>query len=167
MSKTRTFIAFFILLSIFGCGIYSFGGGKLKDGLKTVSIETFDNNAQIVVPTLAQDLTERLKDKFNSQSNLTLVVYDGDMQFSGSITGYAVAPVAIQGNVVAASNRLTIQVKVKYECGPYPEDNWDKGFSQFADFSSNQNLNDVEAELVKDLVDRLTTDIFNKVLGNW
>jgi len=150
-----------------GCGIYSFGGGRLDDRLKTVTIETFDNNAAIVVPTLAQDFSEKLKDKFISQSKLQLLPYDGDMQFSGAITTYNVSPVAIQQGDLAASNRLTIGVKVKYACIPIPEKSWEKTFSQFADFSSTQNLSDVEAELIVDIVERLTTDIFNKTLGDW
>jgi hypothetical protein len=150
-----------------GCGIYSFTGGKPKDGLRTVSIDLFENNATIIVPTLAQDLTEKLKDKFISQSNLQLLTYEGDMQFSGQINSYTVSPIAIQGNESAAQNRLTITIGVKYNCTKYPDDSWDQNFSQFADFSSNVNLADVEAELIKDLIDRLTTDIFNKSLANW
>jgi Lipopolysaccharide-assembly len=150
-----------------GCGIYSFTGGKPKDGLRTVSIELFENNATIIVPTLAQDLTEKLKDKFISQSNLQLLTYDGDMQFSGKIINYNVAPIAIQGNESAAQNRLTLSLSVKYNCTKYPDDSWEQNFSQFADFSSNVNLSDVEEELIKDLIDRLTTDIFNKSLANW
>lgn len=150
-----------------GCGIYSFSGGKLKPGLEKVSIEIFENNASIVVPTLAQDLTEKMKDRFISQSNLQLVNYDGDLQLSGAINRYDVSPVAIQGNETAANNRLTITIKVKYDNVKYPEDSWDKTFSQFEDFSSSQSLSDVEAGLIEEIIDRLTQDVFNQVLANW
>lgn len=154
-------------LGFSGCGIYSFTGGAVKEGIKTVNVELFENNSSIVVPTLAQDLTEKLKDKFIGQSNLTLVTFDGDMEFSGSISGYSVAPVAIQGDDVAAANRLTVTVTVAFENKKYPEDSWNKTFSQFSDFSSNVNLSDVETELLTDIVDRLTNDIFNQSLGSW
>jgi hypothetical protein len=157
-----------LTLTLFtGCGIYSFQGGKLKAGLKTVTVELVENKAKLVNPTLALDLTEKLKDKFISQSSLRLAAYDGDLQFSGTIIQYDVKPIAIQGNETAASNRLTIAVKVEYDCEKYPEDAWEKSFSQFADFSSTLNLSDVEADLVKDIIDRLSQDIFNKVLSNW
>lgn len=155
------------LIAFSGCGIYSFQGGKLKPGLDTVSIELFENSASLVVPTLAQDLTEALKDKFQSQSNLRLIDYDGDLQFSGTITGYSVSPVAIQGDETAAQNRLSISARVVYDCTEYPEDSWQQSFTQFSDFESNQNLSDVEGELIIDIIDKLTTDIFNKVLSNW
>lgn len=161
-------LALALTLSLFaGCGIYSFKSGKLKDGINTVSVVTFDNKASIVNPSLAVDMTEKLKDVFIGQSNLKLVLFDGDMDFEGSIVQYDVKPVAIQGDETAASNRLTIGLKVKYTCTKYPEDSWDKTFSQFSDFSSDQNLSDVEAELVKDIVTRLAQDIFNKALSNW
>ncbi len=156
-----------VLLAASGCGIYSFQGGKLKPGLNTVSIERFENTSSLVVPTLAQDLTEGLKDKFQSQSNLTVVDYDGDLQFSGTITGYSVSPVAIQGDETAAQNRLSVSVRVLYDCTEYPEDSWQQSFTQFSDFESNQNLSDVESELILTIIDNLTTDIFNKVLSNW
>lgn len=154
-------------LSFSACGIYSFSGGKLRDGIETLSVAFFDNNAQIVVPSLSQTFTESLKDRFISQTNLRLVTEAGHMQFSGSISDYRVAPIAIQGDDVAAQNRLTITVKVKYENTLYSDENWDKTFSQFADFPSTQNLSDVESELITQINEQLTLDIFNKVLANW
>lgn len=161
-----TTLTLLLTLSL-GCGIYSFTGGKPKAGLNTVSVSTFENQAQLINPTLAVDITERIKDKFISQSNLRIAKFDGDMDFEGRITQYDVRPVAIQGNETAASNRLTVSLSVKYTCEKYPEDSWEKNFSQFADFSSNLSLNTVEAELSKDIVDRLAQDIFNKALSNW
>jgi hypothetical protein len=149
-----------------GCP-YSFTGGKPKAGLETVTVNLFDNNASLVNPTLAVDMTEAIKDKFIAQSNLRLVNFEGDMQFEGQVVQYDVRPVAIQGNETAASNRLTVGLKVKYTCEKYPEDSWDKVFSQFSDFSSTLSLNNVEGDLVKDIVDRLAQDIFNKALSNW
>ena len=127
----------------------------------------FENKAPLINPTLAVDVTEKIKDVFISQSSLRLATYDGDMIFEGTIAQYDVRPVAIQGNETAASNRLTIGIKVKYTCEKYPEDSWEKTFSQFSDFGSTQNLSDVEQELVKDIVARLGQDVFNKALSNW
>jgi hypothetical protein len=166
--KKQYFLALTLLLTLItSCGIYSFKSGKIKDGIKTVSVELFENQAALVNPILAVDMTEKIKDKFISQSSLRLANFDGDMAFEGQIVQYDVRPVAIQGNETAASNRLTIGIKVKYTCEKYPEDSWDKSFSQFSDFGSSLSLNDVEGDLVKDIVDRLSQDVFNKALSNW
>ena len=33
-----------------GCGIYSFSSGKLKEGIKTVTVELFENKAPLIKP---------------------------------------------------------------------------------------------------------------------
>jgi hypothetical protein len=148
-----------------GCGIYSFSGGKIPG--KTVSVALFDNDAEIVVPSLAQSFSEALKDRFISQTNLRLVQRDGDVSFSGAITSYRISPVAIQGNETAAQNRLTITVKVDYVNNVDAEQGWSESFSQWGDFSSSESLSSVEATLIEDINAKLTTDIFNKVASNW
>lgn len=156
-----------LLLFSAGCGIYSLTGGQTRVGVETISVERFENNASLIVPSLAQDITEALKDRFVSQTNLQVVAYEGDMHFFGYISRYDVSPVAIQGDETAAQNRLTIGVKVTYEVEQYPDDNWTKTFSQFADFSATRDLSEVEDELIEQILDQLTLDIFNKALSNW
>lgn len=161
------FLGMIALFGLAGCGIYSFTGGQTRPGVETISVERFENNASLIVPTLSQDLTEALKDRFVSQTNLQVVAYDGDMHFSGYIARYDVSPVAIQGDETAAQSRLTLSVKVIYEVEKYPDDGWEKNFSQFADFSADRDLSDVEDELLDQILDQLTLDIFNKALSNW
>jgi hypothetical protein len=160
-------VALACTLALSQCGIYSFTSGQAKAGIKTVTVNLFENKASIINPSLAVDVTEKIKDVFIGQSKLKLANFDGDMDFVGTIVQYDVKPIAIQGNETAASNRLTISLKVKYTVEQYPEDNWEKSFSQFGDFPSTQNLSDVESSLVKDIVQRLAQDVFNKALSNW
>ncbi len=160
----------FILLGLgcfSGCGIYSLNGGSVPTGAETISVELFENNSSLIVPTLAQDMTEALKDRFVSQTNLRVVNYDGDLRFSGVITNYAVAPIAIQGDETAAQNRLTVNVRVNFEVPDHPEMDWENGFSQFSDFAATVSLSDVETSLIEDILDKITLDIFNKALSNW
>jgi Lipopolysaccharide-assembly len=144
---------------------YKFVPGKPLG--KTITIDRLENEALVVVPTLSQDFTEALRDRFISQTNLQLISSGGDLHLSGNITNYNVAPIAIQGNETAASNRLTISVKIKYENANYPEQNFDQSFSNFADFDSGSQLSEVESALIKEINDKITQDVFNKVLANW
>ena len=87
--KKQYFLALTLLLTLItSCGIYSFKSGKIKDGIKTVSVELFENQAALVNPILAVDMTEKIKDKFISQSSLRLANFDGDMAFEGQIVQY-------------------------------------------------------------------------------
>jgi len=146
---------------------YSFTGASISPEVKTVSIQYFQNLAPLVNPSLSNYFTEELKNKFVSQTNLNIINEYGDLQFSGQIVGYTFAPIAIQGNEVAAKNRLTITVKVKFENAKDDKFNYDKSFTQFEDFDSNVNFTQVEGELVRLIVEKLIDEIFNNAVANW
>lgn len=148
---------------------YSFSGASIAPDVKTVSIKTFQNVAPLAQPTLSQSFTESLKDIFITQTNLSLLEKGGDLQFEGKITGYNVAPVAIQGNQVstASLNRLTITVQVKFVNTKDEKQNFEQSFSRFADFDASRNLSTVENELIKDINSQLSQDIFNRAVTNW
>src|SRR6478609_7584340 len=88
----------FILIFFYGCGVYSFTGASVSPDIKSVTIAYFPNRASIMQPSLSQVFTEKMKDKFVSQTNLTLVKSSGDLQFDGFITDYNTAPTAIRGD---------------------------------------------------------------------
>jgi hypothetical protein len=91
----------------------------------------------------------------------------GDLNFSGEIKNYQVTPVAIQGNETAASNRLTITIRVKFVNAKDEKQNFDKSFSRYEDFDSQEQFNSIEGELVKVIVDKLVEDVFNGAVANW
>jgi hypothetical protein len=158
-----------ILFSIIinSCSInYSFTGASISPDIKTVSVDFFPNRALMVNPNLSQVFTEKLKDTFLNQTNLDLVKNDGDLQFSGAIVDYRTSPVAITGDM-ASQTRLTITVQVSFVNTKDPDKNFDKKFSQYEDYSSDQSLDAVQDQLVSEIVDKLTNDIFNASVSNW
>jgi outer membrane lipopolysaccharide assembly protein LptE/RlpB len=155
-----------VVLVTSGCS-YSFTGASVSPEVKTVQIDFFPNQASLVQPSLSQTFTEKLRDRFVSQTSLELVTSGGDLIFEGAITNYFSRPLAIQGNEQAALNRLTITVKVKYSNRNKPEDDFDSAFTRYADFSANQNLASVELDLIGQICDQLVNDIFNKSVVNW
>jgi len=152
---------------VMGCGVYSFSGASVAPDIKTISIAYFPNRATIIQPALSQLFTEKMKDKFVSESNLTLVNSSGDLQFTGQITDYTTQPMAIQGNEQAAKNRLTISVMVKFVNMKDEKQNFETSFSRFKEYDSKLTLTTIETELIKDVCDQLVDDIFNKAVINW
>lgn len=146
---------------------YSFTGASIPEDVKTVSVKTFQSYAPLASANLSQSFTEALKDILISQTNLNLVSKGGDLNFEGSIVGYNVTSVAIQGNETAALNRLSITVKVTFTNTKDKEQDFETTFTRFADYESSQNLASVEDGLIKDINDQLTQDIFNRALSNW
>ncbi|MDP4954040.1 MAG: LPS assembly lipoprotein LptE, partial [Flavobacteriales bacterium] len=118
-------------------------------------------------PDIAQNFSEALKVLILRQSTLSLEEQDGELQYSGSITGYSVIPVGVQGDEVANVNRLSITVKVRYVNTLEKGLGFDRSFTKFADYNSSEDLFSVEASLLEDINDQLTQDIFNASLGNW
>ncbi len=168
MKKTILLILITILLLFnFSCGIYSFTGASISPEIKTISIKYFSNNAPLVQPTLSQTFTDALKDKFQSQTSLTLMNDGGDLNIEGEITGYSTTPVAIQGNETAALNRLTVTVNVKFTNNLDEKQNFETSFSRYEDYESSKSLTEVEDELIKLINNALVEDIFNKAVVNW
>jgi hypothetical protein len=160
----------FVLIVLFlpACKMhYGFSGATIPPEAKTVSVQYFQNQASLAPPTLSQTFTEALRDRLSSQTRLGLVNKGGDLNFDGSITGYSTNPIAIQSTDLAALNRLTITVTVKYTCSFDEKKNFEQSFSRFADYTSSQSLTAVEQELIQTINDQLTLDIFNRALNDW
>ncbi len=158
-----------IALSATSCSVnYSFTGASIPPEVKTIQINYFSNNAPLINPTLSQELTDQLRDKFQSQTNLIIVTEGGDMVINGQITGYSTNPTAIQSDDRAALNRLNIAVKVTFE------NKYDKAqsfenqtFSRYEDYPSALPLTEVSDSYVPLIVELLVEDIFNKTVVNW
>lgn len=158
---------FSILISQSGCGVYSFTGASISPEVKSVSIDYFPSHAALAPASMPQAFTEALRDLFISRTNLDLLTKNGDIRFEGYISDYRTRPVAIQGNETAAKNRLTVVVNVTYTNSKDENKNFEKSFSRFADFDSNQNLSDVEQALIDEINEQLILDIFNESVVNW
>ncbi|MBN8695893.1 MAG: LptE family protein [Bacteroidetes bacterium] len=167
--KVILLFTFFVLIAgLPACKMhYGFSGATIPPEAQTVSVQYFQNQASLAPPTLSQVFTEALRDRLSSQTRLGLVNKNGDLDFEGSITGYSTAPIAIQSTDLAALNRLTITVTVKYKCSFDEKKNFEQSFSRFADYNSDQSLSSVEQELIQQINDQLTLDIFNRALNDW
>ena len=156
-----------LLLLVSACGIYSFSGTSIQSDVKTVTINYMEYKALKVNPNLSNDLTEGLKEKFRKMTRLTQVDLDGDLEISGEITGYDVRAQAVTAAELAAQNRLTVSVKISYMNRKYPEDDFEKSFSAFADYDSNLSLDAVEGTLCEEIIEKLCEDILNATVANW
>lgn len=150
------------------CGIYSFTGTSIQPDVKTVTINYFEYLAPKVNPSLSNDITQALQEKFIKLTKLELVDIDGDLEIVGAVTGYDVKATAITANESAAMNRLTVNVKISFVNRKYPEEDFEnKSFSAYADFDANQSLDAVEASLCEEIIEKLCEDMFNATVANW
>jgi hypothetical protein len=146
---------------------YSPVAAEIPAKAQTFSVGAFPARAPLAGPNVSISFVETLKDLMLQQTRLDLEKKNGDLKFEGAITGYAVQPVAIQGDETSALNRLTITVTVRYTNSFDREKNFELNFSRFADYDSSRNLADVEEVLIVEINDQLVQDIFDRSLGNW
>lgn len=153
---------------VHSCGIYSFTGTSIQPDVKTVTVNYFEYQALKVNPSLSNQLTEAMQDKFLKLTKLEQVDIDGDLEVIGAVTGYDVKATAVTASESVAQNRLTVTVKVSFVNRKYPEDSFEnKSFSAYQDFDAAQALESVEATLCEDIVEQLCEDIFNATVAQW
>jgi len=156
-----------LLLMLSGCGIYSFTGASIPAEAKTVSVQYFPNQAQLVNPTLSSEFTDALRNAMMNQTTLDMVESNGDLAFEGEIVDYKTTPVAITATQTAALNRLTITVNVRFINTIDETKNFEQRFSHYEDYPSEQDLNAVQETLTPVIIEALVEDVFNKALVNW
>lgn len=162
------FFVTLVALALPACKInYGFTGASIAPNVKTFSVSYFQNRARLVNPNLSQQFTDGLQEKIIKQTSLNQISDNGDLEFSGQITDYDVRPMTIVSGDMAAQNRLTIGVKVKFTNNKDHTQDWEKSFNAYEDYESSQSLSAVEGTLVPEIIKKLTDDIFNASVANW
>ena len=147
---------------------YNMTGGSLDPAIKTFSVDYFPNKAPLVMPTLSDTFTEKLTEYIRQKTGLTqLTDNNGDVRFEGQITSITQRPMEIQANEVAASNRLTVTIRVKYTNTSDGTYDFDTSFSQYADYGIDEDYTAREQELLDEITEKIIEDVYNKAFVNW
>ena len=165
--KTGVMFTLLAIVSL-SCGRVTFNmSGATVGNAKTCQVGFFENRADIVNPRLSTQMTDALKDKIQASTSLKLVNGTADVAFEGEITGYAVTSGQVTAQGVAAKDRLTISVKVRFNNELDPDKSYDKSFSRFQEYTGGTSLSSVESQLVDDILNELMEDIFNEAFASW
>ncbi len=176
-TKNMRLIALF-LLGFFSLSLstscYSFTGSSLSPETKTIEIRDFPNNAPLMNASLSQEFSTAIQNRFLQRTTLKGSKENPDILIEGEIVDYSITPTTISssvnapgGNIQAAQNKLTIVVKVHYENKIEPDKSFDRTYSDEAVFSSDLDINTIEASQVKLVNERIINKIFNDIVANW
>lgn len=157
------------MVGLMACSIsYKLNGASIDyTTTKTISFEYIPIKAPLVYAPLAVMFNDQLQQKYVNQTKLSQVMNDGDLQLSGAITGYSLSNQAVNQEAYATVTRLTIKVKIKFVNKHNKTENFEKEFSQYADFDASQLLTDVQDGLCEEITEKLVEDIFNATVANW
>lgn len=158
------------LLGITSCKVkYGFKGITIPPQAKTISVETFKNQADLTAPAEPQLLSQRLRDAVSSQTNLALIKQNGDLRFEDCrITAYTNNPQAIGSNDQNALRRLSVTITINYVNTFDSGKNFtDRQFTRYYDYEGTRTLSSVESEALEQINRQLIEDIFNAAFNNW
>ena len=135
--------------------------------IKTARVTYFENRARFFNPQLAPQITDKLRQKINNQTRLTLVQSDNpDYDISGQITGYDVTTAGISSQT-ASTNRLIVSVRLVFKNRLDQTKNFETTVSRNFDFSANLSLDQATAQLTPSIIQNMVDEIFNKIFSTW
>jgi hypothetical protein len=162
-------LIYIIILCIGFCesGCYSFKGLSIDPNTTSFFVKNLENRAPSAQPALAQQLTERMKNRVRNETRLSINEETPDVEFSGYIADYRVsadAPNATQGS---ALNRLTIVMHIDYKDTKVEKNNYSQNFEDFEIFPAAKSLTDVQEDLNKKITERIINKIIATTFNNW
>jgi hypothetical protein len=147
---------------------YNSKGGSIPLEAKTFSVQYVENQARTVEPGLSQQVTDAFKEYIQKNTNLIMVSGTGDIDIEAVISEYDPnKPVSVVAGDLAAKNRFTLALKVKFTCDVNPDLDFESSFSRYRDFSSESNFESVKTELTDEMLEELMEDVYKKAFVNW
>ncbi len=156
-----------LVASVANIGCYSFKDVSIPPEVKTARINYIENRASYVNPQISPQLTDRLRQKINNQTRLTLVQgEDAHYDISGEVRGYSVSTAGISDQQ-AATNRLQVTVHIIFKNRLDETANFEADVSRNFDFNASLSLQQAEAQLTEEILKNLSDEIFNRIFSNW
>lgn len=162
----------YCLLLVFllsGCATckYSFNDVSIDPEVKTFRVNYLENKARYINPQLSPQLTEKLKQKIIGTTRLKQTNDDNaHYDISGYVSDYSVTTTGITGGN-SSTNRLTVSFHVIFKNTLDEKKNFESDVTSTFDFSSSQNLSQVESERNDEIVRNIVDAAFNKIFSNW
>lgn len=170
MFRRKITPALFGALLIVACNFiscYSFKDVTIAPEVKTAKVNYFGNKASYINPQLSPALTEKLRQKINGQTRLTLVqADDAHYDISGWISQYMLTTSGIS-NQQAATNRLIVTVHLIFRNRLDEKANFEADLSRNFDFDARLTLQQAESQKGDEIVRNMTDEIFNRIFSNW
>lgn len=164
---TATIVTVLLLLgfSQTGCGVYRFNDTDIPPEVNVVKVNFVQNKARYVSPSLAGELTDKLRQKIVSQTRLKQTNGDdADWEITPTITTYNLSTSGISNQQVN-SNRLNVAISIEVRDSTQKSKKFD--VSRSFDYPGSMTLQQAESQLKDEMLRSLTDDMFNRIFSNW
>lgn len=170
LSKILRVLTVAIVMSVVSaCSVqYKFNTASINyDEIKTIQIADFPLRTALVWAPMRAMFNNQLQDTYANQTRLQLVKRQGDLQLSGEIVGYEQFNKAISAEGYSAQVQLRMTVNVRFVNMKNHTQDFERRFTATSEYDSSQSLNSVQEELVTEMIQNITDQIFNATVANW
>lgn len=158
-----------VLTSLVSCSVsYKFNGASIDySKTKTIQIADFPLRTSYVWGPMASIFNNQLKDEFASHTRLIQVKRNGDMKIEGEITQYTQQNKSVSAEGYSAQTELAMTVNVRFTNNANHAEDFERQFTARSTYENTQSLNSVQEELVTQMCEEITEQIFNATVANW
>lgn len=169
INHIKTALLTVMMLLLVSCSVsYKFNGASIDyTKTKTIQIADFPIRSSYVWASMASIFNNQLKDVFANHTRLIQVKRNGDMKIEGEITQYSQRNKAVTAEGTSAQAELSMTVNVRFTNNANHSEDFEKQFTATSTFETTQSLNSVQEELVTQMVEDITDQIFNATVANW
>lgn len=156
-------------LLIYGCSIsYKFNGASIDyTKVKTIQIAEFPIRSSYVWGPMEGIFNNMLKDQYSNHTKLIQVRRNGDLKIEGEITNYSQRNKSVSSEGYSAQTELSITVNVRFTNNTNHSEDFEQQFTATKSYETTQSLNSVQEELVTQMCEDLTDQIFNATVAQW
>lgn len=167
--RVKTIVAALMTLVLASCTVsYKFNGASIDySKTKTIEIADFPIRSSYVWAPMGSIFNNQLKDIFANHTRLIQVKRNGDMKIEGEITQYSQRNKAVTSEGTSAQAELSMTVNVRFTNNANHNEDFEQQFTATASFETTQSFTSVQEELVTQMVEDLTDQIFNATVANW
>ena len=173
ITKRRRSIAFSIIALVIAvcasCSVsYKFNGASIDySKTKTIEIADFPIRSSYVWAPMASIFNNELKDIFANNTRLIQVKNNGDLKIEGEITQYSQRNKAVTAEGTSAQAELSMTVNVRFTNNANHNEDFERQFTATTSFETTQSFTAVQEELVTQMIEDITDQIFNATVANW
>ena len=164
---TSIFKYFIYCTCILFCGCYGFKGITIPPDINTFYVEDFTLTKSSAPAEITQIFAEALRRKIREESRLVNDDNNPDIIFEGNIVDFRITSIAPEEGTTTSLNRLEIVVSISYSNEKNEEDNWTKRYSDFEDYDSTEDFQNLQDDLIDVIVEDIMERIFNDTFTNW
>lgn len=152
-----------------GCSVsYKFTSTSIDyTRIKTIEIADFPLRSAYVWAPMHSMFNNELADAYATQTKLTQVKRQGDLQLSGEIVDYNQFNKGVSADGYSNQTQLKMTVNVRFVNNKKHADDFERRFTASADYDASQQLNSVQEELVTQMIKDIVDQIMNATVANW